>query len=160
VAHEVGEYLLSQSADRWSREGLVLDGAVREWLSNCFATHLLTPRDWFLADCQRMEFDLLALKQRYVTASHEVIALRTLESEVSAVVTIFDNGKQTRRLGNLCYRVPDCSPGERACRAKSAESGLPTASVTEEIWIRAWPIHEEGWKREIVRTQWLGGWSD
>ncbi len=98
--------MIAHSADRWSRDGLFLDGAVREWLANCFATHLLTPREWFLSDCQSLDFDLWELKHRYETASHEVIALRTLESDTPAVVTIFDNGKQSKRLGNLCYRVP------------------------------------------------------
>ncbi|MBY0587791.1 ImmA/IrrE family metallo-endopeptidase [bacterium] len=160
VAHEIGEYLMAQTADRWASELVVLDGAVREWLSNCFATHLLTPREWFLADARELDYDLTELKRRYVTASHEVIALRTLESDSPAVVTIFDNGKQTRRLGNLRYRVPDCSPAERTCRLLAHDAGAAQSQEIEGVRIRAWPLHEDEWKREIVRTEWFEGWID
>jgi hypothetical protein len=160
VAHEIGEYMIAHSADRWSGDVLVLDGAVREWLANCFATHLLTPREWFLADCRLLDFDLWDLKQHYLTASHEVIALRTLESDIPAVVTIFDNGKQSKRLGNLCYRVPNLSSAERACWMRAAQTGHVQTQTTEEARIRVWPIHEGGWKREIVRTEWLAGWEE
>lgn len=160
VAHEIGEYMVAQSADRWSGEVVVLDGAVREWLSNCFATHLLTPREWFLEDCRHHDFDLLSLKTRYATASHEVIALRTLESDVPAVITIFDNGKQSRRLGNLCYRVPDCSQAERSCQRAASRSQTPQSVLVGETRIRAWPLHEDGWKREILRTEFIEGSMD
>ncbi len=160
VAHEIGEYMIAHSADRWSGDVLVLDGAVREWLANCFATHLLTPREWFLADCRFLDFDLWDLKQHYLTASHEVIALRTLESDIPAVVTIFDNGKQSKRLGNLCYRVPNLSSAERSCWMRAAQTGHVQTQTTEEARIRVWPIHEGGWKREIVRTEWLAGWEE
>ena len=160
VAHEIGEYMIAHSADRWSRDGLLIDGAVREWLANCFATHLLTPREWFLADCRSLDFDLFDLKQRYETASHEVIALRTLESDSPAVVTIFDNGKQTKRLGNLCYRIPNLSIAERSCWMRAERTGQAQADTTAEARIRAWPIHQEGWKREIVRTELLAAWAE
>jgi hypothetical protein len=156
IAHEIGEYVIPRWASPWSAEGLELDAPTREWLANRFASHLLTPTEWFLKDAQRCDFDLLWLKGRYRTASHEVIAFRLLDAPVPSVVSIFDNGRLMRRLGNRWGRPPDVGETERRCRSRAADTVKPCVEQDEGVRVQAWPLREESWRREILRTEWLG----
>ena len=49
-------------------------------MANNLAGRLLLPTAWFVADAAAENWDLIALKHRYATASHELIARRMLES--------------------------------------------------------------------------------
>src|SRR5262245_31010802 len=92
VAHETGEHL---KATLLSRLGMEPSGTLPmagESLANLFAYRLLVPTCWFKSDASEADFDLLALKQRYRTASHEVIAWRFLDLPEPCIVTIVDNG--------------------------------------------------------------------
>jgi hypothetical protein len=117
------------------------------------AGRLLLPTAWFARDAASCRWDLLALKARYPTASHELIARRMLELAEPAIVTIFDQGEVSLRQSNVPGRVPPPSRPEMQCwqvvhgtnRAQEVRHGMTT--------IRGWPIHEEGWAREILRTE-------
>ena len=70
-------------------------------------------------------WDLLELKRRFATASHELIARRMLECRPAVIVTIFDQGRIAFRRGNLPGRVPPLSPAERACWQGVHEENRP-----------------------------------
>lgn len=72
VAHEVGEALVH----RLESGGAVADWSPgeREQRANLLASRLLLPAGWFERDAREAAGDLYALKQRYATASHELIA--------------------------------------------------------------------------------------
>ena len=79
VAHEIGE---SVAYRVFERLGVAFDEALptaRELVANRLASALLLPRRWFAADGREHDWDLLELKERYRTASHELIARRMLE---------------------------------------------------------------------------------
>ena len=76
VAHEIGEHLKVRLLERLRWPAEETRAMTGESLANLFAYHLLVPGHWFAADVRELGFDLLQLKQRYRTSSHEVIAWR------------------------------------------------------------------------------------
>lgn len=153
VAHEIGERLAGNVFRRLGvdpREAGPLD---RERLANAFAGRLLLPSVWFRADGRKWGWDLLALKARYPTASHELIARRMLENDDPVVLTVFDQGRLTWRRSNRGTSSPRLSPREEACWAAAHNRGEPALEIARGETIRAWPIHESDWRREIVRRE-------
>ena len=150
IAHEIGEHLIARlMTEEPHTQSRAAD---RETLANEFAHRLLVPSQWLDLDCRSTGFDLLELKRRYRTASYEVLALRMLELETPTIVTVFDHGLVTRRKGNLPYRTPDLHPLEVRVQREAHETGRVASAGGEGTVVSAWPIHEEGWKREILRT--------
>ena len=153
VAHEIGE---SRAADVFRllgvRAGEAPDGA-RESVANGLASHVLLPMEWFRADGIEFRWDLLKLKRRYATASHELIARRMLDFEPSAIVTVFDQARITWRHWARAGRPPRLAAEERRCWQTAHVAGRPQRRAHQGLTIRAWAIHEPDWKREILRTE-------
>src|SRR5262249_4277166 len=97
VAHEIGEHVKVQI--RTGRR--IAPGGSQsmrgECLANLFAYHLLVPTPWFRVDGIEYGYDVLELKRRYATASHEVIAWRFLDLPAPCIVSIIDNDRIHRR---------------------------------------------------------------
>ncbi len=129
---------------------------LREQLANWFAARLLLPTVWFASDAERRDGDLFLLKSRYATASHELIAMRLLDLEWPAVVSVFDQCRLTRRRSNLSAGTPPLQPVERRAHGDAHFLGVPVELRHGALRSRAWPIHEPGWKREIVVTTLVG----
>ncbi|MHC4177854.1 MAG: hypothetical protein ACYSWU_10125, partial [Planctomycetota bacterium] len=108
---------------------------------------------WFAADGSNCGWDLLRLKARYATASHELIARRMLECRPPVIVTIFDQGRLHFRRSNLPGRVPPPSSNEIDCRQSVHDGNRPVQTCEGLRTIQGWPVHEEGWKREILRAE-------
>lgn len=149
VAHEIGEALVHRLEA--AREAADWGVAEREQRANLLATRLLLPDRWFERDARRLGSDLFALKQRYSTASHELIAWRLLDLDEPAVMTVIDRGRLTRRRSNLGGRLPGWTILERECLAASQASNRPTRFAKNDSEVSVWPIYEPGWQREIVR---------
>lgn len=153
VAHELGEHF---AAELFEAAGLHESEATpedRERMANAFAEALLLPRDQFLAEGASCDWDLAALKERFATASHELIARRMVAFVPGLHVTIVDNGLLHARYAAFGRRAP-LEPGEREVLRRCAESGLPQEWGLEHVRLRAWPIHEPDHRREILITQW------
>ena len=157
VAHEIGESVAYRVFDRL---GVAFDEALptaRERVANRLASCLLLPRRWFAVDGRELDWDLLALKDRYATASHELIARRMLEMRPPVVITVCDHGRVHWRRSNVTARPPSMLPEETAVWHDVHETGFPTEetldSETGLNLVRCWPIHEPGWKREILRSE-------
>jgi hypothetical protein len=137
--------------------------SAREHVANRLAGCLLLPRQWLIADGAAVEWDLYALKSRYITASHELIARRMLDLPPAVIVTIADHGKITWRRGNSAARTPPMTPPERDAWRAAHELGQPARCEARELPpgvedVRAWPVHEPEWRREIVRTALADPW--
>ncbi len=154
TAHEIGETCACQVFDRLGVDPREAPPAVREMVANQLAGRLLLPRDAFSADGRASDWDLLVLKARYTSASHELIARRMLDFAPPIIITVFDQGRRTWRKGNLDRRPPALLPLEAAARHAAHERGEPVVEETPLCRVRAWPIHELDWKREILRTEW------
>jgi Zn-dependent peptidase ImmA (M78 family) len=153
VAHEIGEHL---KADLLQRLGIVpgeTPAMAGESLANLFAHRLLVPSRWFTEDASEQEYDLLELKRRYQTASHEVIAWRLLDLPEPCVVTIVDNDQISRRRSNSWpVRSRRLEPAEQQCQRRIHTSGRPQSLRQGDWAVQGWPVHRADWKREILRS--------
>jgi Zn-dependent peptidase ImmA (M78 family) len=157
VAHEIGESRAYRVFQELGVSASEAAPAAREAVANRLAGCLLLPRDWFLADGHAVDWDLFELKTRYSTASHELIARRMLEMPPPVIVTLFDLGKRRWRQSNRHFRTPPLTPAEESAWQVAHERGEATRCDVRELPegiedVRAWPVHEPQWKREIVRT--------
>lgn len=162
VAHEIGESRAYRVFNELGVDPREAPPAAREEIANRLANSLLLPRDWFLRDGVSVDWDLFDLKAIYVTASHELIARRMLEMPLAVIVTVADQGRCVWRRGNRGSRTPPLTPPERAAWIAAHDGGQPVACERGELPdgvddVRAWPIHEPGWRREIIRTE-LTAW--
>ncbi|MBW3542569.1 MAG: ImmA/IrrE family metallo-endopeptidase [Planctomycetes bacterium] len=150
AAHELGE----AAAHRvFERVGDVEEPSpnLREQVANLLASRLLLPRRCFFDDARFLEGDVLQLKVAYSTASHELIALRLLDFAEDSTVTIFDHGRITRRR-SAAGGSPPLAPAECLVWQEVHSGGRPIEHHDDELRVQGWPIHEPGWKREILRT--------
>lgn len=152
VAHEIGEHLKSELLNRLHIDPSAARAMTGESLANLFAYRLLVPSCWFTTDARDADFDLLALKRRYGTASHEVLAWRFLDLPDPCVVTVIDNERIHRRRSNAVPMTRKMLPIEDRCWRHVAERG-ESARMHGDGWtVAGWPVHELGWKREILRS--------
>jgi Zn-dependent peptidase ImmA (M78 family) len=153
VAHEIGEHLKVALLERLGVTPQQTGAMAGESLANLFAYRLLVPTCWFASDAPAFDYDVLQLKARYRTASHEVIAWRFLDLPESCIVTILDNDHITRRRSNAWrVRTRELSPAERECQRYVHTRG-ESHTVRSEGWtVQGWPVHQADWKREILRS--------
>lgn len=152
AAHEIGEQFVATLCERVGElDADDLDDSAREDLANHIAARLLCPNPWFRERAEASGFDLFELKAAFVNASHEVIARRMLDFEVPTVITIFDNGDLWTRMTNFAAAAIFV-PVEREVLARCRAEREPVCVEQEGIRVQAWPIDEDGWKREILRT--------
>lgn len=152
VAHEIGEHLKSDILTRLGMEPGGTQAMTGESLANLFAYHLLVPTRLFAVDARALDYDLPALKEKYRTASHEVLAWRFLDLPEPCIVTILDNEKISRRRSNAWPTRRQLEPAEEKCRRLIHRNGRPHR-VQENGWtVQGWPVHEADWKREFLRS--------
>jgi Zn-dependent peptidase ImmA (M78 family) len=153
AAHELGEHLVPQAAQRL---GLLADEDLSGWrerMANHLAARILLPTAWFCQDGRRLDWDLRALKIRYSTASHETIARRMLDMEEPVVISIFDQGTVTWRRANRFGRVPPLAEAETLSWQIAHRESRDHQHYSDRLRVRAWAVHEPGWRREILRTE-------
>jgi hypothetical protein len=153
VAHEIGEHVAYRVFALWGADPRVAAAGARERTANWLASRLLLPTSWFEADGDTLDWDLLALKGRYPTASHELIARRMVDCRPAVVISIFDQGRLQFRRSNIAGRVPPPTRAEIACQSAVHVHGCPSDARHGPSMIRGWPIHEGDWKREILRME-------
>ncbi len=160
VAHEVGEAFAHGLFARLGVDPVDAPPDSRERAANALAGRLLLPSAWFLPQARADGWNLMALKARFATASHELIARRMLDFLPAAIVTVLDLGRITWRRSNVPGAIRPLSPAEKAAWRK-AHAGR--AFVSDDGTLQAWPIHEPDWKREILRTvlpdEWGQAWE-
>ena len=153
VAHEIGEHVAWRVFARLGIDPREAPPDAREQVANHLAGRLLLPARWFAADATACAWDLLHLKGRYRTASHELIVRRMLEMPPPVIVSIFDNGALYLRRSNVPGRLPPVSRAELACRRAVYQQNRPRRMSDGPLAIQGWPVHEPGWKREILRAE-------
>lgn len=152
VAHEVGEHLKVAMLRRLGVAPEETRAMAGESLANLFAYRLLVPTCWFAEDAPAADWDVVALKRRYRTASHEVVAWRMLDLPEPCIITVVDNDHVSRRRSNAWPARRQLAPPEEECRRRVHESGQ-AAQVRQNGWaVQGWPVHQADWKREILRS--------
>jgi Zn-dependent peptidase ImmA (M78 family) len=158
VAHEIGEHLAHRVFDGLSIDPRTAVAGAREMVANYLAGRLLVPAAWLADDGPACRWDLLRLKTLYRTASHELLARRMLDMPPPVIVTIIDQQQIYFRSSNVPGQVPPPSPAEWDCCRSVHRDGRPCRRGGGPLTVCGWPVHEEGWKREILRTE--VGWLD
>lgn len=152
VAHEIGEHLKPELLQKLGIPPEQTKAMFGESLANLFAYHLLVPMCWFKSDVCDFDYDLLALKKRYSTSSHEVIAWRFLDLPEPSIITIIDNDRVSRRKSNSFPVRRHLEPAEQACQKYVHEHGEPKVVRRDNWTVHGWPVHQLEWKREILRS--------
>ena len=116
VAHEIGEHFKASLLAHLGVGPEQTRAMTGESLANLFATHLLVPLGWFAGDARAAGHDLLELKKRYATASHEVLALRLLDLPEPCIITVVDNDHVHRRRSNAWRVRRELEAPERECQ--------------------------------------------
>jgi hypothetical protein len=150
IAHEVGELLAERVFAELAIDPRTAPMQAREFIANALASRLLLPGEPFSRDGVSCGWDLLELKQRYHTASHELTARRMLDFSSPIIISVFDQNQLTWRKSNVSGRAPKLCDREIVCWKTAHESGLPSCDPGPPT-ISVWPIHEAEWQREIVR---------
>lgn len=153
VAHEIGEHVAWRVFARLGVDPIVAPANSRESVANALAGRLLLPQTDFRADALELDWDLLALKSRYRTASHELIARRMLDFTPPVIITIFDHARVSFRHSNLSGRPPRPCDAELQCWRRVHEENRPYRSFDGGQTVSGWPVHEDGWRREILRAE-------
>ncbi|HEV3083086.1 MAG TPA: ImmA/IrrE family metallo-endopeptidase [Gemmataceae bacterium] len=152
VAHEVGEFLKPALLQRLGIEPERARAMAGESLASLFAYHLLVPACWLVGDAPLYAYDVLELKKRYATASHEVIAWRLLDLTEPCIITVIDNDHIHRRRSNAWPVRKRLDAPEKKCQEYVHYYSRPHR-VQEDGWtVHGWPIHQADWKREILRS--------
>jgi Zn-dependent peptidase ImmA (M78 family) len=152
VAHEIGEHFKPQLLQRLGvapEQTRVMAG---ESLANLFAYHLLLPVCWFADDAKLHDYDVLELKKKYRTASHEVVAWRMLDLAEPCVITVVDNDHVHRRRGNAFRVRKELEEPEKQCQRYVNHYSRPRVVRADGWTVHGWPIHQPDWKREILRS--------
>jgi Zn-dependent peptidase ImmA (M78 family) len=152
VAHEIGEHFKASLLAHLGVGPEQTRAMTGESLANLFAHRLLVPSCWFVSDAPELGYDMLELKKRYRTCSHEVIALRFLDLPESCIVTIVDNGHISRRRSNAWPVRRALEPPERQCQEYVHNSSRPRRIEQDGWTVQGWPVHQLDWKREILRS--------
>jgi hypothetical protein len=152
VAHEIGEHLKPSLMTRLGLEPAEVKAMAGESLANLFAYRLLVPGCWFADDARQLDFNLLKLKERYRTSSHEVIAWRFLDLPEPCIITIVDNEHISRRRSNAWPIRRKLEPAEEKCQRYVHHYSRPKL-IRQAGWtVHGWPVHQTDWKREILRS--------
>ncbi len=152
VAHEIGEHFKAEmlkSLGVLPEETRAMAG---ESLANLFAYRLLVPTCWFAEEAPAADWDVLDLKKRYRTASHEVVAWRMLDLPEPCIISVVDNGAVTRRRSNAWPARKKLELIEQECQRLVHESSRPRVLSRGGWRVQGWPVHQLDWKREILRS--------
>jgi Zn-dependent peptidase ImmA (M78 family) len=154
VAHEIGEFAAVRLFDRLAINPQRVPQGSREQVANALAGRLLLPGRWFRKAGLECDWDLLELRERFWTASHELLARRMLDMPPSVVITVFDQGSVAWRRSNFGPTIT-LSACEHEAWSECHHWGQATSSADAELGvsIRCWPAHEPDWRREIMRTE-------
>jgi Zn-dependent peptidase ImmA (M78 family) len=152
VAHEIGEHLKVKLFELLGAQPGRTPVMAGESLANLLAYHLLVPHRWFADDVIEREYNLLELKNRYRTASHEVIAGRFLDLPSPSIVTVIDNDHIYRRRSNAWPTHRHLEPAEEECQRYVHYYSRPKVIQKGQWTVQGWPVHQPDWKREILRS--------
>jgi len=123
-----------------------------ESLSGLFARHLLVPGAWFASDAPSCGYDLLQLKDRYRTATHEVIAFRLLDLPEPCIITVVEDDRVHRRRSNAWPVKKRLEPAEAECRRCVTHDGEPQVVRSGAWTVWGWPVWQGGRNREILSS--------
>jgi hypothetical protein len=152
VARQIGMHFKAEILRRLGVPPDQTRARAGESLANLLAHRLLAPTAWFGGDARACGYELPELKQRYRTASHEVLAWRLLDLPEPCVITVLDNGHVQRRRSNAWRVRRELEAPERECQRYVNHYSRPHVVRAGGWTVQGWPVHRPDWKREILRS--------
>jgi hypothetical protein len=156
AAHALGEHFKAELLRRLGVPPEQTRGLAGGSLPNLFAGHLLAPAAWFGDEARACGYELPELKERYRTASHELLAWRLLDLPGPCVITVVDNGHVQRRRSNAWRVRRELEAPERECQRYVNHYSRPRVVRADGWTVQGWPVHRPDWKREILRSVYDG----
>ncbi len=156
AAHAIGEHFKPELLRRLDVPPEQARGMAGESLANLFAYRLLAPTAWFGGDARACGYELPELKERYRTASEEVLAWRLLDLPEPCVITVVDDGRVLRRRSNAWRVRRELEPPERDCQRYVHHHGRPRVVRAGGWTVQGWPVPRADGKREILRSTFDG----
>lgn len=158
MAHEIGEFTAPRLFERLRIAPYDVPASAREKVANAIAGRLLVPTAMLKEATADGRWDLTELKQHFATASHELIARRMLDMSPSIVISLFDQGRMKWRRTNRRFSPGQLLPPEVEAWQDCHQLGVAVErehldTLAGRLRIQCWPIHEPGWKREIMRVE-------
>ena len=152
VARAIAERSLDRIAAKLNHRG-PLPGRLKEQIANEMASRLLLPKRWFFPAVEELDGDVMALKRRFATASHELVLLAMLRLPEKNVVALFDDMRVMRRFGNRGGQ-PEMTELESAVWRQVHRLGMPSDVEDHGMRVQCWPLHIDGHRREFMRVSW------
>lgn len=142
--HELAHILLDHSGPALSKSD--------EYEADKLAGELLLPESDFKRAIRK--YDLEGLKEQFPHASWEAIGRRYIQF-IESVLTIWDNGKQTTRVGSPGFGFPPAPENvESAVMKRCLERGEHIAEKVGRFDMSAWFVDEgRGVKRVLMLTK-------
>jgi hypothetical protein len=140
LAHEIMELELPILVKRERHEAAIRGAAA-----------LLCPARFFREASKAEPLNLLNLKAIFRTASHEVIALRSLDFG-EATISVFDNGRLVNRQTSYPFGIQPVAAEERALARTVMRSGNVEHAAWNGATATGYPVFEGDFRRVIVRT--------
>ena len=153
VARAIAERSLGRVVAQLRIPGGKLPGRLKEEICNEMASRLLLPRRWFFPAVEELDGDVMALKRRFATASHELVLLAMLRVPGKSVVSLFDDTRVTRRFSNRAGRN-DITALEQSVWQQVHRMGMPCDVEEDGRRVQCWPLHINGHRREFMRVTW------
>lgn len=152
AAQQLGRHLKDVLLERLGVSADAVRGLAGGTLVNLLVPRLLLPGDWFAADAAELDYDVLKLKERYPTCTHETIALRLLDLPEPCIITVVVDGRVQRRRSNAWPVSRRLEPAEEQCQRHVNRRGRPHVVRVENWTVQGWPIPTAGAQREILRS--------
>ena len=155
LAKELGERSVDRVLDRLGRrsDGRVerIGGRMREQIATELASRLLLPGRQFHAVLDETDGDLHALKERFATASYDLILLSLLRWPEASVVTLFDDRQPIRRFGNREHS-PKMTALEHEVWSTMRRTGRRCERIEDGVRVQGWVVRDDDGVRHMLRT--------
>ena len=152
VARELAERNLDRIAGELTGP-TKLPGYLKQQIANEMASRILLPKRWFLPAVEELDGDVMALKRRFATASHELVLLALLRMPGRSIVTLLDEQQVTRRFSNR-GTAPAMTALEQGVWQQVHRIGMPCDVEEDGMRVQCWPLHLDGNRREFMRVSW------
>ena len=122
-------------------------------LVGLIAPRLLLPSRWFPGDAGRAGFDVLKIKEKYLTVGFEMIALRILDLDEPCIIAIVDDdGTIFARKSNRFQAPRKLTDAELRCRDEIEKTGEPARTRGSGWVVWGWPTPGIPFRRMIFRS--------
>ena len=141
--------------DLLRRVGVVPGSETRQFVTHLrglIVPRVLIPTRLLRAALKECKYDVPALKDRFVTATTEAVALRLLDLDEPCVISIVDDGVVAVRRGNRSAETRKLTEAEQQCVDKIMEVDLPHRVRTGGWTAQGWPVPERPFRRIILRA--------